>query len=204
MDLFRTNCISECYISKAQHQCGCIPWDYPPINKNDSYGKSHRLCGFYGNSCFNSFLKNGLGNECKTQCNSSCNEVKYTMSVEKEPLDGEKICSYDDEYSDSELSIMELAARKHIRNGTYSAREAVIRFQEALTKSNGRTEFLYKYCQNKVKYDMALVDIIMDSPTVLKYVQNVKVTFTDKLANLGKQFLTCIETKIQLNIYSHI
>ena len=40
-----------------------------------------KICDFFGNSCFNSFLDNGLAKECKEKCDGSCNEIKYTKKI---------------------------------------------------------------------------------------------------------------------------
>ena len=119
-------------------------------------------------------------------CVGSCNEVKYTVSIENEALDWKKMCLYEHQPGNSEFELFEVKAIEHVRNTTYLQKAGIIKFQEALVKSNDTKEFLYKYCIDKFRYDIALVDVIMDSKTAVKYVQALKVHFSDKIANFGK------------------
>ena len=46
--------------------CGCAPWDYPMPNEKP--GKvATPICDFYGSSCFNSYIENGLAENCKKE-----------------------------------------------------------------------------------------------------------------------------------------
>ena len=58
-------------------------------------------------------------------------------------------------------------------------------FQDALLNPNQTTK-QEKFCIEKVNMDIAVVKVIINSPTVLKLVQNVRVRFVEKLANFGK------------------
>ena len=115
------------------------------------------------------------------------------MSLQKEMLDWQKICSFEYNSTASFLTPFEKEVLRHIRNSTYWAKEAIVRFREALMPTQDHN---YKYCMDRFKYDIAIVDIIIDSPTILRYVQTVKVTLTDKLANLGMPFLKQIQITI--------
>ena len=37
--------------------------------------------------------------------------------------------------------------------------------------------------------DIAIVEVVMDSPTVIKYIQTYKASITDKLANFGNDLI---------------
>ena len=43
-----------------------------------------------------------------------------------------------------------------------------------------------EYCKGKVTMDIAIVNVIVNSPSLLKLVQDVRVTFSDMLANFGE------------------
>ena len=75
-------------MEEAEKLCGCRPWDYP-TTVNQSKVRASRICDFYGNSCFNSVLENGLAQICQTMCVAGCNELKYTISMEKESIVGQ-------------------------------------------------------------------------------------------------------------------
>ena len=72
-------------------------------------------------------------------------------------------------------------------NTTYSGRSGVVRFQEALLNSDDTKSFAKTYCEKKLKNDIAMVEVVMDSPTFIKYIQTHKATTTDKLANFGTE-----------------
>ena len=51
-----------------------------------------------------------------------------------------------------------------------------------------RKAFSNYYCKEKLRNDIAMVEVVMESPTVIRYIQNYKASTTDKLANFGKNF----------------
>ena len=164
--------------------CECIPWDYP-VPHEDENSQKVMICDFYGSSCFHSYLENGLAEGCKKECLPGCNEIKYALTTEKEPIPWENLCSYDPNDNDIQLDLFDIEASAYIRSSSYSARSEIVRFQEALAESDNTTSFLFRYCKEKFQYDIAMVEVLMDSPTAIKYIQRVRVTTTDKLANLG-------------------
>ena len=166
--------------------CGCVPWDYPVPDQNQDEKHETPICDFYGSSCFNSYIENGLAEGCKKDCVAGCNEIKYSVSTREDRIDWEKLCSYDPADTETHLDLFEMELVKHIRNST---KTSIMTFQEALVNSNNTKAFLYRYCVEKLMYDIAIVEVVMDSPTVMKYIQDLKVTITDKLANFGEQEL---------------
>ena len=165
--------------------CDCMPWDYPLPNEDQNSNET-LICDYYGSSCFNSYIENGLAEGCKRECIPGCNEIKYTITTEREPIDWENICSYDPDDTEIQLDLFDIEASYYIRNSTYTARSEIIRFQETLIKSCNKDAFMSRYCEEKFKYDIAIVEVIMDSPTAIKYIQALKVTVTDKLASFGR------------------
>ena len=168
--------------------CECIPWDYP-IRYDDQTSNEMMICDFYGNSCFNSYIESGRAEGCKKDCVPGCNEIKYTLTTEREPIQWESICSYDPNDTEVQLDLFDIELSSYIRSSTYSARSEIIRFQEALIDSKDTNSFMFRYCKEKIMYDIAMVEVIMDSPTVIKYIQTYKATITDKLANFGKNII---------------
>ena len=187
----RSNCLSECYIREAMKHCDCIPWDYP-IPYELVYIQSINICDFYGNSCFNSYIENGLAVNCTYECDPGCNEVKFTMSTEKEAIKWNDICSYSSNDTEKELDLFGIETADYLKNTFHVGRSGIIRFQEALLNSENTTTFLQEYCETKLKNDIAIVEVVMDSPTVIKYIQRYKATETDKLANFGKKYISIL------------
>ena len=182
----RSNCLSECYILEAMSYCNCVPWDYP-IPDAISASNEITICDFYGNSCFNSYIQNGMAANCHNRCDTGCNEIKFYITTEKEPIKWQDICDYDPRDTDQELDLFERETFEFLFNTTYSGRSGVVRFQEALLKSEDTKSFAKMYCEKKLKSDIAMVEVVMDSPTFIKYIQTHKATTTDKLANFGKE-----------------
>ena len=165
--------------------CECIPWDYPtPFTLNGT--NDMMICDFYGSSCFNSYIENGLAEKCKKECVPGCNEIKFTMTTEERPIEWEKICSYDPNDFKIQLDLFEIEISNYIRNSTYQARAAMEHFQEALGGFKDSESYLTNYCKDKLLNDMAIVEVVMDSPTAIKYIQSEKATFSDMLGSIGK------------------
>ena len=166
--------------------CDCIPWDYP-ISYELTELRSFRICDFYGKSCFNSYIENGMAGNCTSKCDPGCNEIKYTISTEKEPIKWKDMCLYNsnDTENENELDLFGIKTADYLMNTFHSGRSGIIKFQEALLNSDNTTTFLEDYCEKKLKNDIAIVEVVMDSPTVIKYIQRYKATSTDKLANFG-------------------
>ena len=69
--------------------CSCVPWDYP-MPKQKQAKADHPICDFYGSSCFNSYIENGLAENCKKECVPGCNEIKYTSYKEEQNIERNK------------------------------------------------------------------------------------------------------------------
>ena len=100
------------------------------------------------------------------------------------------------------MDLFEIEASKYIRNFTYSAKEAIEQFQQVLLNSTNTKSFKFAQCKAKFQYDIAMVEVIMDSPTVIKYIQAHRVTVTDKLANFGKLITLTKQYITNLYIYN--
>ena len=165
--------------------CSCIPWDYPiPQNANDN-SSTISICDFFGSSCFNSYIENGMAPWCQRQCDPGCNEMKFTTVTEREKIDWEAICSYDPGDTENILNLFQIQTFEYLFNTTFEGRDGVIRFQEALVGAKSTKTFKYDYCKKKLMYDIAMVEVVMDSPTLIKYIQEYKASDTDKMANFG-------------------
>ena len=188
--------------------CSCVPWDYPKpyvANVTDNV----MICDYYGNSCFNGYIENysenGLAEECHKECYQGCNEIHYSTATEKEAIDWNKICAkVTHQDYDGNLDTFELETASYIRNLTTHAEDTkVFRFQEALLESDDMNSLRLEYCKQKLTFDIAMVEVIMDSPTFIKYIQTIKATTADKLANFGR-FLTYFILTIIIKLVNHI
>ena len=147
------------------------------------------ICDFFGSSCFTSYIENGLAEQCRTGCWPGCNEVKYTISAEKELIDWDKLCSYDAKATKNTVDLFDIEASKLIKNRNFASSEAISQFQQVLLNLTDAGAFESRYCKDKFRFDIAMVEVIMDSPTVIKYNKHHRVTITDKLANFGKDII---------------
>ena len=184
--------------------CKCIPWDYPLSDQTLETSKMIGICDFFGSSCFNSYIenmKNKMPSWCREECAPGCNEIKYTTTTEREPIDTKSICSYDPTEAKNVLDEFGIKTFQYLFNTSYAGKEEVIHFQQALVGANNSKSFMYENCKEKLMNDIAIVEVLMDSPTVVKYIQTYKASTTDKLANFGKCYANGLYIKDTLNIY---
>lgn len=165
--------------------CNCIPWDYPtPANINDT--NDGMICDFYGKSCFNSYIENGFAENCTEKCLEGCNEVIFSLTTDREPIHPGDICNYDPNDDHNDLSAFEIKTASYIRNSSYSKNQGVIRFIQALAGKRNSTSFMLEYCTKRVRYDIAIVNVVMESPTVIKYRQVFAASYKDKIGIFGE------------------
>ena len=181
---YRSNCMSDCYIISAMRHCDCIPWDYPTLPKSN-LTNSPRICDFYGKSCFNSYIENDLPERCKQNCVPGCNEIKYTFTAEREAIKSENICTYDPRDYENQLDLLDIETSIYLRNAS-DATSGIMRFKEALAGIKDSESFKIEHCIKRLMYDVAMVEVVMESPTVTKYIQREKDSITDKIGNFGK------------------
>ena len=179
--LLRPNCITECYLKHASEFCNCAPWDYPVP---DDF--KWPICDFYGSSCFTSYIENGLAEQCRADCLPGCNEIKYTVSSERELIDWNTLCSYDPKARTNTIGLFDIEAVNLVKNASLVSNEAILQFQQVLLNVTDAHSFEMRFCKETFQFDIAMVEVIMESPTVIKYIQTLRVSITDKLANFGK------------------
>ena len=171
------------------HNCQCIPWDYPMPYGTSNKSNRIDICDFLGSSCFNSYIENGMAYWCQNNCDPGCNEIKFTTTTEREKINWNSICAYDPNDTRNILSLFDVQAFEYLFNTTYNGRDGIIRFQEAELGAKNRSSLLNHYCREKLMHDVAIIEVVMDSPTMIKYIQNHKASMTDKLANFGKRLV---------------
>ena len=193
----RVNCLFECSMEQAQAICGCLPWDFP--RKKDTSKSKYEIpiCDFFGSSCFHTLMQTEQGErKCVDKCVSDCNEIKYTISIEQKPLDPNKVCRNKKFLGNSKK--FEIA--DSIWNNIFGIPQEgsdilwkkktpiddLIRLlQDALSHPN-KSISDEDYCKGKLSMDIGVVHVVVNSPTVLRLVQSIRVSFADKLANIGK------------------
>ena len=167
------------------HYCRCIPWDYPISDQSLNKSKQIGICDYFGSSCFNSYLENGMASSCQKKCEPGCNEIKYTTTIREEQINWKSICSYDPKDTKNILDLFEIKTFEYLFNTTYAEKNGVIRFQESLVGAKDTKSFMDQYCKEKLMKDIAIIEIVMESPTAMKYIQSFKASFTDKMASFG-------------------
>ena len=85
------------------------------------------------------------------------------------------------------LALFDIEAANFVRNPRSASNEAVSQFQQVLLNETDAYSFKMRYCKEKFLFDIAMVEVIMESPTVIKYIQTQRVSITDKLANFGNR-----------------
>ena len=77
---------------------------------------------------------------------------------------------------------------KYLFNSTDEEDSATTHFQKVLVGANNTKSFMHEYCKKKILNDIAIVELVMESPTLIKYIQTYKASLTDRLANFGMHF----------------
>ena len=215
----RINCLFDCMTQLAEKLCNCRPWDYP-ITNDTTYGKSRRICDYFGSSCFNRVLrgtKNKLHsmyqlNQCKKKCEPDCNETDiFTIEINQQPLDPQnRICDFEKE----PYTILEREIKKYMRslyparnwyappeNATDDELEPNIlnTVKDILLKKNvtswNETLAFKTDCDGKLESDLAAVVVSIGSPKFSRIIKGIKITAFDKLATFGKPFILLYKTK---------
>ena len=205
----RINCLYECNMAIVEKECGCRPWDYPSsINISDKSTTS-RICDYFGNTCFHALMStDDIGEkQCAEKCIPDCNEVKHSFSIEKSPLDLKTIChfsrkdaevgAYADQRMDKSIKDMEISLKNHVYgfpqsppkwDKRYPITNLIQTLTDAMTNQN-KTSSKFEQCRRRVMKDMAVVNVVVNNPTVLKLIQTNRVSLSDKVANFGMNFL---------------
>ena len=192
----------------VEKECGCRPWDYPSsVNTSDNFADT-RICDYFGNTCFHSLMSNDDAAEkkCAEKCVPDCNEIKHSFSIEKSPLDINKICYYSkvldkmgafaDQRMRKSIKDMEESVRNHVFglpqsppkwDKRYPINNLIQTLTDAMTHPN-KTTSKFDQCKTRVRKDMAVINIVVNNPTVLKLIQANRVSFSDKVANFGMSF----------------
>jgi len=202
----KVNCLLDCKMDEAELLCGCRPWDYPSPNTINSptINDPTRICDFYGTSCFNKVLEENAESECHEKCVPNCDEINYSISIGKEPIDpGKRICSHSiDPTNALEVEIKKYMMAQFVENDKYGNNTGYLAasppekrilnlVKGILSKSNysyytdEKTAY-EKDCEAKLNSDVAAVVVSIDSPTFTRMIKSSKVSFFDKLAILGK------------------
>ena len=194
-------------MAEAEKLCGCRPWDYPaPASGkiNGTNGGNARLCDFFGSSCFHSVIANDItGQVCRNSCVAGCSEVKYTISVERVILDETKIC-LQNIATNHKFSRLDHDLKMYIMNNTNfplagMGKYHFLRYLNKIKQTGDpwkvREKFYIEYCKRRIRDDMAIVDVVITTPTVTRYVQTKRVSTSDQLAIFGKLKLYVILQK---------
>ena len=204
----KINCLFDCTMEFAEKRCGCRPWDYPTSNEKSKQNTSKnqlRICDFFGSSCYNNVLQGTSTSECQGKCISDCNEIKYSMSINFLPLDSDNgICGLiDNSNTNWELNIKShltsLFSDKKVHDSDASnldgppERWTMKLIKDALQTNVSSNEAYYidetrafqKDCKAKLQSDIAVVHVIIGSPTFTRMVKSVKVSTSEKVAIFG-------------------
>jgi hypothetical protein len=212
MHYSKENCLLDCNMVMAEKTCGCRPWDYPtPGHHNTTSTESQfRICDYFGTTCFNMVLEGNFDSKCLEKCVPNCDEINYSISIDKEPIDpGKRICSYNRE----PINALELEIKKHVLtqfvenhtyvnvNGSIASEPPEMRMMNLLKEilSNSNDSYYLddkkayeRDCVAKLNSDVAAVIVSIDSPTFTRMVKSSKVSFFDKLAILGRRIFKSI------------
>jgi hypothetical protein len=196
----KVNCLFDCNVKFAEKRCGCRPWDYPITSQGseDSAESRHRICEYFGSSCFNMALEDNVASQCNKKCVPGCEEINYGFFVTEKPIDPEKrICKLNGKPETN----LEIQIKNHIlaqfneTNGFVSSappeRRTMNLMRDILSNSTisyfvDAEQAFERDCEQKIKSDIAAVVISMSSPKFNRMIRTPKATFFEKVSSFGK------------------
>ena len=189
-------CQYTCSLRYLQKLMGCTPWDVPPLTIEDQ--DLIPLCdGVEAYKYKKEQEKYVAAKDPNCQCEPDCEYVSYSTETSNFPMTKERYCESSEGENESILSSMMFAREKtipgmdhykQIDSFTNGAWLKVEKFQEAIDQ---RWFDMYKdrdtinNCKERLTKEYAILRIIIKEPTLLKIVQSVRVSFSDKLGIAG-------------------
>ena len=200
------HCLLDCKMKFAEKVCGCRPWDYPDAEYENFTQVNTRICDFFGSSCFDKILRQDSSPGCDEDCVPGCNKVSYSIDISEKAIDPEhRICNvHINTVTNMESIIKDYIFALLERNDDNVIGRTVNSFPE-LTMMNKLKDILMNGnntghqnesqsfdfemdCRKKLKNDISVVVISIDSPTFSRTTKSSKGTALDKLAYVGKVY----------------
>ncbi len=160
----KSRCMHECRLKRAADSCGCIPWDYPRFDQEVP------ICHFWARECFKTELSKGVApTECS--CMNDCHGVSYTHDVLVKDAQSDDYC----------FSFW----RKHV--SPWQDRNDF--FDTAASFSFEQLRYFtlepHQACKEALQSGIAAVKIYIGPPAAHVSTRSLRVTFTDRIANIG-------------------
>ena len=194
-----SGCIFECLWYQAVETCQCSSWKYPmPGNISD-------VCDHSGNICFKEVM-NDQSRVVSCDCKPDCTKVSYDYYVIQEDLVPSVQCN---EKEGTKPLIDYL--KNYLPDQHMTKYWNLLNIVSNKTTMEGVLEADNNLCANRIKNDIAIIEIYFSSPFVTKIKKDVRTTFTDKISNIGKNNTIftfccnlfhnyCFDTKILIKI----
>ena len=203
----KINFLFECRMKLMEKMCGCRPWDYPTdLNRSETSEKEdpRRICDYFGNICFHAMMQTDSGEkECLAKGYPDCNSVQHSFSIEKTHFEVESVCQithkarnyYDPKAQDRQNSIRDFdeMLESHVAGFPQSPPKwgkiypitRLERIAQNLMQFKNRSMFNTETCKKRIMNDIAVVNIVVNNPTVLRFIQTNRVSLSDKIASFG-------------------
>jgi hypothetical protein len=151
------NCHRVLAIKLAIKKCGCRLWF------TGSGYNTTKICDFFGSVCFKNFVRNGTNYKDLVKCPMSCTSVKYTASIS------------------NQMDAAHFKKSKSVFSLNYLLRSNVM---SVISQDWAHLKVEDDYNQERYKH-LSLIKINFDDPQVIVVTKDAKVTFADKLGNIG-------------------
>ena len=214
----QVHCRMECKIKLAEKMCGCRPWDYPDkelLNTTyqdkhtyilRTYHKETKLCDYFGKSCFDKILRREGSQQCERNCLPNCNKISYSIDISEKPLDPKnRICDLNVKSPTQMESIIKEYVFEILERNSSAVREKrlfaspefslINKLKVILKSKRNQSTALEDDCRRKLENDISVVVVSIDSPTYSRTMKGVKATTLDKLAYVGRFYITFIRYK---------
>jgi hypothetical protein len=170
-------------VKYAVKKCGqCVPWKMPHVAALFPRDQEPRLCDLYETRCYTKVgLKNPVYKNDNCRCLPNCNTIKIAHEERSAYLYEREI----DENCDED-EMFDQQTHNKLKNTNFE-------FMLEVMDANGLTNHIpinstdtLGTCKYLANHDWALALFELSTDSALKIVQNLRVTFPDKLAVIGQ------------------
>jgi hypothetical protein len=155
------NCHRELAVKLAIEKCGCRLWF-----TGSGYNLT-KICNYFGSVCFKTFVQNGTNYKDIVKCPMECKSVMYTAGISNQK---------DSSHFKKSKEIIPLM--------NYLDSNVV---HSVISQDWVQLKVEDDYYQERYKH-LSIVHINFDSPQVAVVTKDAKVSFADKLGNIGGTF----------------
>ena len=196
----QTACTFECRVRNAFEYCQCYPWNMPAEPNNTR----HVLCDVFGNYCFKHIMnKKDTWHACE-DCLPTCDQIEFSIAKEAFIRDDDEICQ---DHKAIEYILASNIVSKEYNSLLYkylSIKDWIDLGANSSLAIWDQDRVTYDLCKSIVMNHLTKVSIMFDKTKYVRTERNLRVTFNDKLADLGKFLYNLLLYSFYMYIHRYI